>query len=156
MAIEPSWKNVSSYTVFIAGAHEWLSSADYVFFFLFFSPFSRTTEGCAQAFTLVSKTLALSTVPLCLGCRVPPPNSSCLGENISAICWQRGSRCGSIAHEAESKSDTCQPWTSPQKRRRRVETTYIWWGLPWTKYHASVFGFCVTSPPPPNPFKIAC
>lgn len=74
MAIEPSWKNVSSYTVFIAGAHEWLSSADYVFSFFFSSPFSRTTEGCAQTFTLVSKILALSTVLLCLGCRSPPPS----------------------------------------------------------------------------------
>lgn len=159
MVIEPSWKNVSSYTVFTGGALDWLSSADYVFFFLSFSPFSRTTEGCAKAFTLVSKILALSTVLLCLGCRVvPPPQFIMFGvEHLCNLLTKRQQMWQNCSWGWKQKWHLSALNVSSEKAQTCGDNIYMVRGrpmnerLPWTKYHASVLVFCATSSPPPTP-----
>lgn len=133
MAIEPLWKNVSSYTVFIAGAPEWLSSsADYVFFLSFFSlHFQGQLKVVHKPLPWFPRYWHWAQFCYAWATEFPPPHPPIYhvwSRTSLQFVDKEAADVAALLMRAESKSDTCQPRTSPQKRRRRVETTYIWWG----------------------------
>lgn len=108
VAIESSWRNLFSCTVFIAGAHEGHIAVlgQTVPFFFFSSPFSRTIEGCE-----VFKYWFWAYFCSCLGCRVFPVYPVWSRTSLQFVDKEPAV----VAHRpwGWKQKWPCQPWKSP-------------------------------------------